>query len=142
MLLGYLCQPLPISRPDNRQTRQLPLQKVDLFVDDFIGMGQGTLSELSNVRRTLLHSLDDVMRPLDKDDSPYRKEPASTKKLKQGDAAWGTRKLILGWVIDTVLMTLELPQHRKARLLAILDKIPQSQQRTSVKRWQQILGEL
>jgi hypothetical protein len=113
-MLEQSCQPLPISRPDNRRTCQLPLQKVDLFVGDFIGMGQGTLSELSNVRRTLLHSLDEVMRPLDKDDGPYRKEPASTKKLKQGDAAWETRKVILGWVIDTVLMTLELPQHQKA----------------------------
>ena len=39
-------------------------------------------------------------------------------------------------------MTLELPHHRKLRLQAILDEIPRSQKRISVKRWQQILGEL
>jgi hypothetical protein len=97
---------------------------VDLFVDDFIGLGQGSKAELSNMRRTLLHSLDEVLRPLDDLDDPFRKEPASVKKLKQGDAAWGTRKLVLGWVLDTVLMTLELPHHRKERLKSILDEIP------------------
>jgi hypothetical protein len=50
--------------------------------------------------------------------------------------------MILGWIIDTVLMTLELPQHRKDRLLAILAEILRNQKRTSVKRWQRILGEL
>jgi hypothetical protein len=136
-----ICQPQN-HRPDNNKTRKLPLKKVDLFVDDFIGMGQGSLKELSKIRRTLLHSLDEVLRPLDSMDSSHRKEPASTKKLKQGDAAWGTRKLILGWIIDTTLMTLELPHHRKTRLLEILDEIPKSQRRVSVKKWQQTLGEL
>jgi hypothetical protein len=117
-----ICQPLNLW-PDNSKTQKLPLKKVDLFVDDFIGMGQGSPKELSKIRQTLLNSLDKVLRPLDDLDSAYRKEPASTKKLKQGDAAWGTRKMILGWVIDTVLMTLELPHHRKIWLLEILDKI-------------------
>jgi hypothetical protein len=97
---------------------------------------------LSNLQKTLLHSLDNVLRPLDKEDGPYRKEPASTKKLKKGDVAWGTRKIVLGWIIHTILMTLELPQHCKDRLLAILAKIPRSQKCTYVRRWQQILGEL
>ena len=132
----------PTVRPTNRRLRKRPLKKVEVFVDDFVGMGQGTVTKLSTIRRTLLHSLDEVLRPLDSDDDAHRKEPASTKKLKQGDAAWGTRKLILGWIIDTIQMTLELPHHRKLRLQAILDEIPRSQKRISVKRWQQILGEL
>jgi hypothetical protein len=134
--------PLPTStRPTNRLTRKRPLQKVDVFVDDFVGLCQGTEQQLSSVRRTLLHSLDEVLRALDSADNEHRKEPASTKKLKQGDAHWGTRKLILGWIIDTLLLTLELPQHRKDRLRLLLDDIPASQKRASVKKWQQILGE-
>ena len=132
----------PTNPPSNRRLRKRPLKKTEVFVDDFVGMGQGTPEELSSIRRTLLHSLDDVLRPLDSEDDAYRKEPASTKKLKQGDAAWGTRKLVLGWIIDTILMTLELPHHRKVRFLAILDEIPRSQKRVSVKKWQQVLGEL
>ena len=92
----------PEHPPANRRLRKRPLKKVEVFVDDFVGMGQGTMAKLSNIRRTLLHSLDEVLRPLDPDDDAYRKEPASTKKLWQGDAAWGTRKLILGWIIDTI----------------------------------------
>jgi hypothetical protein len=122
------------TRPHNRLTRQRPLRKVDVFVDDFVGMAQGTPPQLSTVRRTLLHSLDDVLRKLDEFDDEHRKEPASTKKLKQGDAYWDTRKLVLGWIIDTVLMTLELPQHRKDRLLSILRDIPATQNRISVKK--------
>ena len=139
--IDTVCQQ-PTSAPPNRRMRKRPLKKVEVFVDDFLGLGQGNPSQLSAVRRTLLHSLDEVFRPLDDLDDKYRKEPASTKKLKQGDAAWGTRKLMLGWIIDTILMTLELPHHRKVRLLAILDEVPPTQKRISVKRWQQILGEL
>jgi hypothetical protein len=129
------------TRPYNSHTRQRPLAKVDVFVDDFIGLGQGSPTQLSKIRRTLLHTLDQVLRPLDDLDDPHRKEPASTKKLKQGDAYWATRKLILGWIIDTVTMTLELPIHRQERLQAILAGVPTTQKRISVKKWQQILGE-
>jgi hypothetical protein len=79
---------------------------------------------------------------LDAEDNEHRKEPASTKKLLQGDAHWSTRKLVLGWIIDTLLMTLELPQHRKDRLQEILRGIPSLQKRVSVLKWQQILGKL
>jgi hypothetical protein len=129
------------TRPANRLTRKRPLRKVDVFVDDFVGMAQGNGQQLSAVRRTLLHSLDDVLRKLDEFDDKHRKEPASVKKLLQGDACWGTRKLVLGWIIDTIQMTLELPAHRKDRLLELLHAIPPTQQRISVKKWQQVLGE-
>jgi hypothetical protein len=136
------CVTLAIStRPHNQQTRQRPLQKNDVFVDDFVALAQGDKQQLSKVRRTLLHTLDEVLRKLDALGDEHQKEPASTKKLKQGDACWGTRKLVLGWIIDTSLLTLELPQHRKDHLQAILNEVPQSKKRTLVKKWQQIVGE-
>ena len=64
------------------------------------------------------------------------------KKLLQGDCTWSTVKLVLGWIIDTLNMTIQLPQHRIDRLWEILNSIPQHQKRTSVKKWHQILGEL
>eukprot|EP00804_Cyclotella_cryptica_P008354 CCRYP_018334-RA/>CCRYP_018334-RA protein AED:0.31 eAED:0.31 QI:0/0/0/1/0/0/2/0/417 len=39
-------------------------------------------------------------------------------------------------------MTIQLPDHRVARLLEILDSIPPTQKRTSVKKWHKVLGEL
>jgi hypothetical protein len=132
---------LPDTIP-NRAFKKRLLSRFDVFVDDFIGMGQGNRKQLTNLRRILLHTLDEVFRPLEADDSPSRKEPASVKKLLQGDACWTTRKVILGWIIDTLKMTIELPQHRIERLAEILESIPRTQKRTTVKKWQQVLGEL
>jgi len=118
------------------------LGKFDVFVDDFIGLAQGNRERLQRLRRILFHTIDDVFRPLDSDDLPGRQEPISIKKLRQGDGAWATRKLILGWMIDTVAMTLELPDRRRIRLQELLASLPPTLHRISVKRWQQVLGEL
>ena len=64
------------------------------------------------------------------------------KKLLKGDCSWGTVKLILGWIVDTVNMTIQLPPHRVERLWEILNSIPRRQKRTSVKKWHKVLGEL
>jgi hypothetical protein len=131
----------PITIPVRRHKHK-PLANVDVFVDDFIGMCQGPTPRQNQVRRIILQSLDEVFRPLEPSDNPFRKEPASEKKLAQGDGFWETRKLVLGWIIDTVAMTIELPAHRRDRLRLILDSIPPDQKRTSVRKWQQLLGEL
>lgn len=133
------------TRPTNiphRKHHPRPAASVDVFVDDFIGLCQGQQSRRQQVRRVLLHSLDDVFRPLQPSDNPHRKEPASEKKLAQGDGLWETRKLVLGWILDTVAMTIELPAHRRDRLRQLLAAIPPTQRRLSVRTWQQILGEL
>ena len=132
---------LPASIPLRRHHPR-PVANLDVFVDDFIGMCQGPKPRRSTVRRVILHSLDEVFRPLEPGDNPHRKEPASDKKLAQGDGYWETRKLVLGWILDTIAMTIELPAHRRDRLRALLDEIPHHQRRLSLRRWQQILGEL
>ena len=131
---------LPRERDPGLPTVADPLQYVDVFVDDFCSFSQDPF--LRRVRRTLLHAIDDVFRPLDDQDSPLRREPVSLKKLRQGDCTWSTVKLVLGWIIDTVAMTIRLPPHRVERLWEILDSIPKSQKRTSIKKWHKVLGEL
>jgi hypothetical protein len=118
------------------------LAQFDIYVDDYLGMVQGNADRRSRVRRVLLHAVDQIFRPLDSQDTPFRKEPVSVKKLLKGDAYWETRKIILGWILDTIAKTLELPPHRRERLQAILDEIPPSQRRTSLKKWHKVLGEL
>jgi hypothetical protein len=133
--------PIPNARdPSLQHSTKAPLQYVDIFVDDFISAAQRPF--LRRVRKTLLHAIDDVFRPLSASDSEHRREPVSMKKLLQGDCTWSTVKLVLGWIIDTLNMTIQLPQHRIDRLWEILNSIPQHQKRTSVKKWHQILGEL
>ena len=45
----------------------------------------------------------------------------SMKKLEQGDCSWGTIKEVLGWIIDTVNMTIHLPDRRVEQLASTLD---------------------
>ena len=131
---------VPAARDPSLPSTGRPLEYVDIFVDDFVSLGQAPTTR--RVRRTLLHSIDHVFRPLTADDSPFRREPVSLKKLRKGDCSWDTIKLVLGWIVDTVGMTIHLPPHRVDRLWEILDSIPKSQKRTSMKKWHTVLGEL
>ena len=135
---------LPVRPPPKRRQlhRHAPLASIDLFVDDFIGLVQGSRSRRRRVRRLLFEAIDTVLRPLEETDKTSRQEPISVKKLKKGDACWGTRKTILGWIIDTVQETIELTPRRLQRLKDILDDLPRSKKRIAVKEWHKIVGEL
>ena len=106
----------PVLRPFHK-----PVRHCDIFVDDFILVNQGTRKSRKNHRRGLLHALDHILRPLDSADSPHRNHAASVKKLLKGDACLITRKVLLGWIVDTLLGTLELPPHSIQRLLDIFE---------------------
>ncbi len=110
---------LPVSWDPSLPSPRAPLSYTDVYVDDFVGAaqhGHGGLNNRHRVRRLLLHSVDDVFRPLETGNSLERREPVSLKKLKAGDCSWGTIKLVLGWIIDTVQMTISLRPHWVARL--------------------------
>lgn len=119
-----------------------PLRTVDVFVDDFIGAAQGPPARLRRIRRTLMESIDEVFRPLQPHDPPFRTEPISVSKLAKGDANWSSCKKILGWIVDSESMTLTLPPRRLQRLQELLDSIPHTQHRLALKTWHQLLGEL
>jgi hypothetical protein len=91
----------------------------------------------------LFHTLDEVLRPKDSDDCDARQELISIKKLRKGDAKWSTTKQMLEWRIDTTVQsTITLPPHRLEQLHTILTSITPDQHRVSIKKWQQMLGEL
>jgi hypothetical protein len=109
---------------------------------DYLGLVQGNTGHRSEVRLVLLHAIDQIFWPPDADDPPTRKEPSSVKKLLKGDAYWETGKHLLGWIIDTASMILELPSHRRERLQEILRDPPLTQRCTSIKKWHCLLGKL
>ena len=49
---------------------------------------------------------------------------------------------MLGWILDTVNMTIKLPKHREERLGEILSEIPRTQKQIAVRKWHKVLGEL
>jgi len=137
----------PVPEPPQRRQRRRglahkPVGKFDVFVDDAIGLVQGGRPRRTRLRRVLFASIDAVFRPLTADDGPHPQEPISTKKLSKGDGCWATRKVILGWLIDTVRQTIVLPPHRIERLMEILSLVPPQQKRISLLKWQKLLGEL
>ena len=139
---GVARMPAPLSAVDvpSRQPHALPLAYTDVYVDDFCNLVQGNARRRRVARRILFHAIDEVLRPLDASHA-FHQEPISVKKLLKGDGCWGTTKILLGWLIDTVTQTLELPPHRHARLQTIFDDL-RHRKRVSLKTWQQVLGEL
>ena len=119
---------------------QRPLSYIDVFVDDFLGLAQGDAPRRNRVRRALLQSFDEVFRPLEEGEG-NRQEPASVKKMRKGDAAWATAKVLLGWLIDSIRGTIELPVHRQERLQELLTTF-RGRKRSSLRDWQKLLGEL
>jgi hypothetical protein len=113
-----------------------------VYVDDFLGLVQGNKHQRHCVKLALLHALDSVLRPLDADDPPYRQEHASLNKIGKGDATWTTVKTVLGWILDTIAKTISLPAHRLSRLHELLASVTSSQKLISLRKWQQLLGEL
>ena len=64
---------------------KVALAYIDIFMNDFLGITQGNKDRREEVKRALLHSLDNVLRPLLLTDLPTSQEPASLKKMKQGN---------------------------------------------------------
>ena len=132
-------EPDEIAPPSNRPLNK-PLGTTDVFVDDFIQVAQGGPKRLNKVRRHLFNAIDTVLdQPLPGE--THRNEAVSLKKLRKGDGSWSTRKEILGWIIDTVRQTIELPAHRKLALATIFQDLA-SCRRVSNKTWQKYLGKL
>jgi hypothetical protein len=137
--------PTPLALPPKGcpTGRPHPAMKAwDAYVDDFIGMVQGGAAHRRYVKRTLLHALDKVFRKLEPGDDLRRQEPAPLKKMHKGDAMWATRKAILGWTVDTLVMTIELPPQGLERLFELLHSVPPKQKQVSTNKWQKMLGEL
>ncbi len=110
-----------------------PLEYADVFVDDFIGLVQGAPPRRNNLRRHLFHAVDEVL--------DEGREAVSLKKLLKGDGSWGTHKIILGWLINTIDKTIELAPHRREKLWHLFHSL-KGKKRVGLTKWQQTIGEL
>ena len=128
--------------PYLRQPNAKLLAYVDVFVENFLGLAQGPRHRRRHVRRTLFHALDKVFRPLNGQDAKQLKEVLILKKLDAGDCSWSTCQTMLGWIVDSINMTIALPPNHVARLKEIVHSITRTQQRFGVDKWHRILGEL
>ena len=123
--------------PPSNLPHKGPLGHTDVFVDDFIQIGQGGTKRMRTLRNHLLAAVDNVLAQPQPGDN--WNETMSLKKLLKGDGSWSTRKVILGWIIDTVRQTIKLPPHRKLERAQIFTDLANSS-RISHKKFQRILG--
>jgi hypothetical protein len=125
--------------PPSNMPFEKPVGATDVFMDDFIQVGQEGPKRMRKLRRHLLEAVDQVLaQPCNES---YRNEAISLKKLQTGDGGWTNRKVVLGWVLDTIRQTMELPPHRKLLLANIFQDL-QGQKRISQKTWERYLGQL
>ena len=134
---------LPLPQPEDHALltkHKGPVAHVNVFVDDFIGIMQGSWCHCQNVRQCIMHAVDDIFSQLDAI-TAKRKEAVSEKKLLKGEGRWSQWKEILGWILDTSWGTLELTNQQKSCILAIFDDLHHKGQ-VGIKKWQWLLGKL
>ena len=78
--------------------RVTALAHVKVYLDDFIGITHGGPTERRQMTRHLFRVINELFRPNNKDNIS-REESISLKKLRKGDAAWITQKVVLGWLV-------------------------------------------
>jgi hypothetical protein len=129
-----------IVHPPTVCTSAPPLAWVDVYIDDFISIAQAprTYETLNSA----LHSISSIFRhEPHASDRSARKQTISASKLASGDGAWSTKKQVLGWNLDTAAGTLNLPDHKAATFLELIQHFLPLH-RTSRKKWYSLLGHL
>jgi len=128
----------PSAPPSNKPLAR-PIGHTDVFMDDFIQLGQGSPRRLNALRDHLLPRINNVLaQPLTEE---QRNEAVSITKMLRGDGSWASRKELLGWILDFTRQTLELPPHRKLALATLFRSL-KGKKRVSEKTWQRALGKL
>ena len=107
-----------------------------------MGLNQGPTHRRRHTWSTLLHALDKVFQPLDTKDSSDQKEVLSMKKLDTVDCNWFNFQVLLGWVIETVNIMMNLPPHQENCFREIISAIPRNQNRIELDTWHRVLGDL
>ena len=108
---------IPTQISDPTRTKFLTLLKV--YVDNFFGMVQSTDPiYLRKVTQSLLHAIEHMFPGPDITGSTMG--PAVSEKKLIADGTWATRNKIMGWLIDGIACTIELPPDKATKRLNTL----------------------
>jgi hypothetical protein len=118
-------------------------QMTAVYVDDFLMAAVQSrkgdlLQKTARVTLTAIHS---VFPPPTAEDPPGTKDPISEKKLAKGDAQWATTKEILGYELDGIRRTVQLPKAKSEALLKELRKVLKKSC-VPLKRFRSLVGRL
>ena len=104
----------PMTPPRRQTLAGPPAQMLAVYVDDHVMAAvesqDGQL--LNQTARATLHAIHSVFPPPSATNLLGAKDPISEKKPHKGDGRWATQKEILGYMLDGVARTVQLPADR------------------------------
>ena len=130
--------------PARRQTSDGPRYQMSaVYVDDFLAacVEDQTGKVLKHSARATLHAIHNVFRPPEATGTPDAKDPISEKKMLKGDGRWDPQKEILGYLLEGINRTLQLPPTRATELLKEIRSVLKKQ-RVPLKRFRSLAGRL
>ncbi|KAL3811082.1 hypothetical protein ACHAXA_009030, partial [Cyclostephanos tholiformis] len=124
----------PVARDPSLPSPSTLLAYTDVYVGDHVGAAQDSREPASKFDYRCWPRTSGTGLP----------QKITCQQLLMGhrDCLWSTMKLVLGWIIDTVHMTISLPPHHIDCLGEIIDSFPATQKCTSIKCWHGALGKL
>ena len=88
-----------------------------MYIDDFIALIRSpNVDPITKLTRSLLNAISAIFQPPSVTGSKMG-PPISVKKLIS-EGTWETRKEILGWLFDRILLTIEFPTTKCDSILA------------------------
>ena len=114
---------------------------LEVFVDDFIA-GTNNLSEenLRLISRAMLHGIHSVFPPPSVTGHSGG-DSVSIKKIEKGEGKWEFIKEILGWMINGLDYTIQLPTAKSDKLVKQLTKFAKMKQ-IKLKDFEKLVGKL
>ena len=102
-----------------RDPNEAFLHLLEVYIDNFIALIQTTnIDHITQLTRSLLNAISDIFPPPSVTGSKMG-PPISVKKLIS-EGTWETRKEIIGWLLDGISLTIELPTTKYDSILAEL----------------------
>ena len=116
---------------DNRATL---LRYVDVYIKICLPSAGGEGTDRRRVRENIFSSIDQVFQP---SYMKYRiwKEPDYLRKVSKGYSAWTSRKRIIGWVLNSLDLTISLLTLRLHKVHAALEEFPVTHRHNSRQKW-------
>ena len=112
---------MPTNLTETRPSR--PISQLEVFVDDFIAAtNKATRENFLHMSRCMLHGVHSIFPPSEVT-LHGGGDSIAEKKLDKQEGRWATTKEILGWVVNGMDYTIQLPQDKVDKILNRLKKL-------------------
>jgi hypothetical protein len=140
-LLSDVIQPTAWATQELKEYRLRILHLFEVFVDDYVALIQAdSTTAVRHYTRALLHAIHQIFPRANP--GQEAEDPVSQKKLiRDKEGVWATRKEILGWIIDGVVRTIELPPDKIDKMTTAIAAVLR-RKHCQKKKLQSLLGKL